>query len=148
VGVLGLVSFMNGWQILFDPCQHWATEGQSQGLNLGRRRGNISASLPPPSGGFDPCAQRVSFTAETRHQAMRRLVIFPGGLLIGSVLGILGTLYAFPLLIVLGAAILLAESPFIMTMAPLTFAGGVLLLLAARKARLQKRTVPPPDRVH
>jgi hypothetical protein len=76
------------------------------------------------------------------------LILFPGGLLIGSVLGILGTLYAFPLLIVLGAAILLVESPFIMTVAPLTLAGGALLLLAARKARLEKRTVSPPDRVH
>ena len=52
-------------------------------------------------------------------------------------------LYAFPLFMVFGAVIC-AESAFIMTMAPLVFAGGVLVLLAARKTRLEKRTEPPP----
>jgi hypothetical protein len=132
--VVGLVSFIHSVQRFSDPCLHWAAE---------ERSGSFSASLAPPSQRQDPCAQRIAFTGQTKPQATLQVLLVAGGLLLGSALGFFGVLYAFPLLTVFGAVILFGESAFILTLAPLTLAGAVLLLLAARKTRLEKRREPP-----
>jgi hypothetical protein len=71
------------------------------------------------------------------------VLLVSGGLLLGSALGLFGVLYAFPLLTIAGAAILVVESLLIFSLAPSTFAGGALLLLAARRTTLEKRATPP-----
>ena len=79
-----------------------------------------------------PC-RAVGGTSETKTQAAVRVSLVPGGILIASLLAILGALLARPGLAVLGAGVIFLESiPLIFSFAWLTALVSGLFLLAAR----------------
>jgi hypothetical protein len=101
-----------------DPCFQW---GISQ-------RGSMHIS---PAG---PC-HAMGGTSETKAQAVVRLTLIHGGILIASLLAILGALWSRPLLSVLGAGLIFFESiPLIFSFAWLTVFVSGLFLLAARES--------------
>lgn len=78
----------------FDPCLSW---GQKS-----------SGSVELPSEGS--CAQGVSGRSDTKGEAVMRLLLIDGGILLGCALGILGLLKANLGLTLSGSAILIVES--------------------------------------
>ena len=86
----------------------------------------------------DPCLRRSSGGAETRSEAMWRLVTIPFGLFIAGVLGIGGVVSSRPLMTAAGSVILFGESIIIFSLAPLTLFGAALLLLAARTSNAER----------
>jgi hypothetical protein len=101
----------------FDPCFEWGT-GSGRSRTLVRD---------------DPCAATGrGGTSETKRQAVTRLLLIPGGLLVASALGILGAVLRRPLVAVLGAVVIYAASlPFMLTLASVAaFTSGAFLLVA------------------
>jgi len=100
-----------------DPCVYWG------------------ASQPAPTlapGG--PCPS-VRVNGETKARAVGRLIVINGGILVASLLGVLGAWLARPSLLVAGAGLILMESfvqMSLLALAPMLASG--LLLLAARLA--------------
>jgi hypothetical protein len=79
-----------------------------------------------------PC-RSVGGTSETKLYAVVRLLLVHGGILIASVLGIMGAFIRRPVLLVLGAGLMFLESvPLIFSFAWLTVFVSGLFLLAAR----------------
>jgi hypothetical protein len=76
----------------------------------------------------------VSGTAESKHDALISAALIPGGLLLGSLLGIAGALVSLPFLLMIGAAILLIESIFV-SVGPAVALGAALFFLAAYQIR-------------
>lgn len=118
-----------GWSLtrtlpqLSDPCFQW---GLSQSVN-----GYVS-----PNG---PC-RALEGSTETKPHAVVRLVLVHGGILVATVLGVLGALLARPLISVLGAGLIFLESiPLIFSFAWLTVFVSGLFLLAARENALVHR---------
>jgi hypothetical protein len=98
------------------PCFEW---GLSQ---------SVSRRIAPEA----PC-RVIEGTSETRLQAVVKLLLVHGGILIAGVFGILGALLAKPFLSVLGAGLIFLESiPLIFSFAFLTVFVSGLFLLAAR----------------
>jgi hypothetical protein len=99
-----------------DPCFQW---GMPQGVSM-----HISPG--------DPC-RAVGGTSETKVQAVVRMSLVPGGIVIASLLGILGALLVRPGLSVLGAGLIFLEAiPLIFSFAWLAVIASGLFLLAAR----------------
>lgn len=99
-----------------DPCYQW---GLSQ---------PITGVISPDS----PC-QSFQGTSETKLHAAVLLILVPGGILVASVLAILGAALGRPLLAVLGAGLMFLESvPLILSFAWLTVLVSGLLLLTVR----------------
>jgi hypothetical protein len=102
----------------WDPCFQWGIS----------HRGSMHIS---PGG---PC-RAMGGTSETKAQAVVRLTLVHGGILIASLLAILGALLSRPLLSVLGAGLIFFEAiPLIWSFAWLTVFVSGLFLLAARKS--------------
>jgi hypothetical protein len=99
-----------------DPCVQW---GASQPASM----------TVPPNG---PC-RSITGTSETKRQAVIRLLLFPGGILLGSLLGLSGTLARRAYITMAGAGVLLLES-FTHSLGFLTLASSLLFLIAARKS--------------
>ena len=127
-GLLAVTSIIRTMRDFADPCLQWGVPQQ----------GAVSLALPREGKG--PCAQRVAGTSETKVAAVTRLVLVPGGMLIGVALGILGAFRSRPLLSGFAAGILLLESAaLIFSVAPLTLlASGIFLLSARAAASAQK----------
>lgn len=102
----------------WDPCFQW---GMSQ-------RGSMHIS---PGG---PC-HTTGGTSETKAQAVARLSLVHGGILIASLLGILGAFLSRPLLSVFGAGLIFVEAiPLIWSFAWLTMFVSGLFLMTARES--------------
>jgi hypothetical protein len=111
IAILAAVSFARDAVDLANPCYTWgAASGDSVVL---------------PTRG--PCTSSGG-TSETIPQTLFGLTIIQGGILLGSVLGVLGVLRIRPTLLVVSSAILFVESiplvlggAFVLTMPPAAF---------------------------
>jgi hypothetical protein len=122
IAVLAALLLLAAWSLartlpqFWDRCFQWATP-QTAGM-----------SISP-----EPGCRSVEGTSETRLQAVARLAVVHGGILLASVLGVLGAVRARPLLVVFGAGLILLESiPLIFSFAFMTVFVSGLFLLAAR----------------
>jgi hypothetical protein len=106
IAILAVSSLANDMLNLVRPCFTW-------GLANG---GSVMVS----TGG--PCTS-AGGTSETVPQMLLRLTIIQGGILLGSVLGVLGVLRSRPILLVACSAILFLES------LPLVLGGAFVLAL-------------------
>ena len=104
-----------------DPCFQWGHGGNS-----------FSGTIR----GDDPCRSR-SGTSETKAQAVARILIVPGGILIGLALGIFGAARGRVGLAVGGAVVVFLES------IPLMFSFGPLAVLTSGAFLLLARNVGP-----
>jgi hypothetical protein len=137
--LLAVVVLIRSVPKFFDPCLQWGA-GREEGSSLSGRGKSYSSSLALPLGGQGPCAQRIAATSETKAQAVARLALAPGGILIGSILGLLGVLLSAPALTIFAASIMFLESiALVFSFAPLTLAAGVFFLLAARETAILRR---------
>ena len=103
----------------FDPCFQWGNGNSSSGTISGTIRSD------------DPCRSR-SGTSETQTQAGARMMVVPGGVLVGLALGIAGAARSRAGLAVAGAVVVFLEAvPLMFSFAPLAvLTSGVFLLLA------------------
>jgi hypothetical protein len=141
-GILAIGVLIHSATEFSDPCLQWGVGRETVSRSPGRASGSFTSPslLVPRPGGQNPCSQHVRFTSGTKGEALIRLLLIPVGLLIGSVLGILGAMTSSPLPSLVGATILFLESiPLMFSLAPLSIAGGVLLLVAAQRIRSEKR---------
>ena len=100
----------------YDPCFQWGMPTEA------------SLSLSPE----DPY-RSIGGTAETKDQAVMRLILIHGGIVIASLLGVLGVLIVRPVVSVLGAGLILLESiPLVFSFGWLTVFASGLLLVASR----------------
>jgi len=102
---------------LVNPCMNW---GQANG-------GSIAVS----SGG--PCSP-ASATADTMTQFLVKLVLIPGGILFGALLGVVGVLGKSQALLISSFVVLSLESPLLMFdgLFVLTFPPAAFFLWVAR----------------
>jgi hypothetical protein len=106
-----------------DPCFQWGTPQSSDGGY------SMSATIAPGS----PC-RHMGGTSETKTEAIVKMVLVPGGILLASLLGLVGTLLSRPSVTVLGAGLMFLESaPLIFSFAFLTVFVSGLFLVAARQ---------------
>jgi hypothetical protein len=106
----------------WDPCVQWGIA----------QRGSMHSA---PGG---PC-RTIRGTSETKSQAVVRLTLVHGGILIASLLAILGALLSRPLVSVIGAGLIFFEAiPLIWSFAWLmVFVSGLFLLAARMSAPVQ-----------
>jgi len=101
----------------FDPCIRWGVQPEST-LELA------------PNG---QC-RSIEGVGETRSRAVTRLVVIHGGIVMASLLGVLGALWARPSFLVGGAALLLLESiPLVFSFGWLNALASGFFLMVARK---------------
>jgi hypothetical protein len=141
ISVLAIASFERTASRLADPCTEWISRDAGNPGRIKVRRGNLGAALQAGTHFPTPCANRVSETAETRHDALVSAALIPGGLLLGSVLGIAGALASLPFLLMIGAAILLLESIFV-SVGPVIAIGAALFLVTAYKVHKRNLSAP------
>lgn len=106
---------ITAWQ-MFDPCVHWDGSGSA----------SISASIGPN----DAC-RAVTVNGESRLRAVTMTALIPGGVLLSTVLAAIGVVRSRRWLIFAAALLMFAETPFVFTIAPLTFLSGVAYLILA-----------------
>ena len=101
-----------------DPCVQWGVSFSEP----------VTVAVPP--GGL---CRSVETTSETRRQAVVRMILLHGGVLIASTLGFLGALFARPLITVIAAGLMLLESvPMMFSFGWVAALGSGLFLVAAR----------------
>ena len=107
---------------MLDPCVRWYASTNS-------RSGSMSASIGPN----DAC-RSVTMNGESKTQAVTRIVLVPGVVLMTTLLATIGVAVARRWLIVIGAVLMLAETAVVFSIAPLTLATGLLYLFFAIRA--------------
>ena len=108
-----------------DPCVQWGVSSSEP----------VTVAVSP--GG--PC-RSVETTSETRGQAVVRIILVHGGILIASALGLLGALFARPLIAVIAAGLMLLES------IPLMFSFGWMAALVSGLFLVAARDSGPVER--
>jgi hypothetical protein len=112
---------------MFDPCVRWEPGASS-------RSGSMSASIGPN----DVC-RSVTMNGESKLRAVTTTALVPGVLLLSTLLAITGAARAHRWLVFVAAVLMLAETPVVFTIAPLTFITGLLYLFFGIRV---KRVVP------
>ena len=111
---------------LSDPCVQW-------GVSFS---GSVTLAVPPGR----PC-RAIESTSETRAQAVVRIILVHGGILIASALGLLGAWFARPFISVIAAGLMLLESvPLMFSFGWLAAFVSGLFLAAARDSGPVERT--------
>ena len=102
-----------------DPCVRWeAREGTS---------GTLSASIGP-----DDVCNSVTVHGESKLRAGIVSALVPGVVLVSAMLATIGAAVSRRWLILVGAILMLAETPVVFSIAPLTMITGLLYLLIAK----------------
>ena len=118
-------ALISGWSItrtlsqMVDPCVRWEGSGGTSGT--------LSASIGPN----DVC-KSVTVNGESKLRAGAVSALVPGVVLVSTVLAMIGVAVSHRWLIVVGAILMLAETPVVFSMAPLTLISGLLYLLVAK----------------
>ena len=103
---------------MFDPCVRWeASRGTS---------GTLSASIGPN----DAC-KSVTVIGESKLRAGAVSAMVPGVVLVSTVLAMIGVAVSRRWLIFGGSILMLAETPVVFSIAPLTLITGLLYLVVA-----------------
>jgi len=121
LGLVAIGAVASTARQFFDPCFQWGNGGNS-----------FSGTIRPG----DPCRAQ-SGTSESKTQAVARMLIVPGGILIGLALGIFGAARGWAGLAVGGAVVVFLES------VPLMFSFGPLAVLTSGAFLLLARNVGP-----
>jgi hypothetical protein len=108
---------------IFDPCVRWEPSANSGS-------GSMSASIGPN----DVC-RSVTINGESKLRAITVSALVPGIVLLSTLLAMIGVARACRWLIFVAAALMLAETPVIFTIAPLTLCTGLLYLFFASRAQ-------------
>jgi hypothetical protein len=117
---------------MFDPCVRWeASEGTS---------GRFSASIGPN----DVC-KSITINGESKLRAGVVSTLVPGIVLVSTVLATIGVALSRRWLIFVGSILMLAETPVVFSIAPLTLITGLLYLLLV--AKWVPRTLQPQPNV-
>lgn len=103
---------------LLDPCARWDYPTDQP----------VSVRIGP----HDPCRAR-NVHVESKVRSITRAAIVPGGVLIASLLAIIGVLRSCRRLIVAAGIGMLAETIVVFTIAPLTLLAGTGFLLIATR---------------
>src|SRR5271157_5753168 len=122
---LAVIIVVNTVPQFSNPCFEWASP----------------SAISHTTGPDDPCAAAGrGGTSETKLQALMRLLIIPGGVMVASVLAIWGVLGHRSGLVVLGAVLMFFESlPWLLTMASVAgLTTGAFLLVARACAPLER----------
>lgn len=141
---LALSSVARTAREMSDPCTQWIAQDRSRSQPVNRRGGVLGGVLQAPSPHQTPlrfaapCTNRVSAIGESKRQAAITLAAVPGGLLLGSLMGLAGAIASWPALLLFGGIILAVESVFV-SIGPLIAVGAVLLLVASYKVRRANR---------
>jgi hypothetical protein len=114
----------------YNPCLEWGSPSHGYSTSGQARR--------IPSGA--PC-RVFERTTDTKTAAVLRLLIVQGGILIGTLLGVLGALRALPSMSVLGSGLLFLEA------VPLIFSFAWLMVLASGLFLLVARLIAPLRRI-
>jgi hypothetical protein len=101
---------------MFDPCVRWEPGASS-------RSGSMSASIGPN----DVC-RSVTMNGESKLRAVTTAALVPGVVLLSTLLATIGVALRRGWLILVAAVLMLAETPVVFTIAPLTFITGLLYL--------------------
>jgi hypothetical protein len=104
---------------MFDPCVRWEARGSTSG--------SFSASIGPN----DVC-KSITINGESKLRAGVVSTMVPGVVLVSAMLATIGVAFSRRWLIFIGAILMLAETPLVFSIAPLTLITGVLYLLFAK----------------
>jgi hypothetical protein len=115
---------ITAWQ-LFDPCVRWDANNSSIGPNAACRT--------------------VTGIGESRLRAIVMTALIPGVVLLSTVLAAIGLVRSRRWFIFVGALLMLAETPLVFTIAPLTAVTGLLYLILANSG-VGHITQPLPPR--
>jgi len=115
---------MTAWQ-MFDPCVRWDASGSTSGSLSSREMGGCRA---------------VTVNGESKLRAVT-MALIPGGLLLSTVLAAIGVLRSRRWLIFAAAVLMLADTPVVFTIAPLTAVTGLLYLILANSGSGLNRPV-------
>jgi hypothetical protein len=106
-----------------DPCFQWGD---------GNRRSVEAWAVIKPG---DPCRSRGG-TSESKTQAIVRMLIVSGGILLTAAIGILAIFRLRPVVMVVAGSIWIAGAFLLWSLAPLALLTGAALMVAAARARL------------
>ena len=104
---------------MFDPCVRWEASGGTSG--------SFSAYIGPN----DAC-KSTTVVGESKLRAGVVSTMVPGVVLVSTMLTTIGVAFSRRWLIFVGAILMLAETPVVFSIAPLTLITGVLYLLFAK----------------
>ena len=107
---------------MLDPCVRWEPGASGSG--------SMSASIGPN----DVC-RSVTMNGESKLRAVTTAALVPGVLLLSTLLATTGVARARRWLIFVAAGLMLAETPVVFTIAPLTLITGLLYLFFASRSR-------------
>jgi len=116
---------ITAWQ-MFDPCVRWDASGSTSGSLSSRAMGGCRA---------------VTVNGQSRLRAVTMTALVPGGLLLSTVLAAIGLVRSRRWFIFVGALLMLAETPLVFTIAPLTLITGLLYLIVANSGGGPNRPV-------
>jgi len=102
---------------------------------------NHPADQPVPVGARGAC-RGIEVNFESKTAAATRAAVFPGGLLAAATLAIVAAARARRRLMIASAALMLAETPFLFTIAPLTLIAGLTFLGLSRCVSASNSSLP------
>jgi hypothetical protein len=111
---------------LSDSCAEWGA-GSSESTG-GVRAGRLTGVIGPN----DPCRGKT-FHAESKEHAVIVAALVPGGLLLTTLLAVGGAMFSRRVVMLDGAAGILAETFSVFSLAPLTLVVGMSFLYLARR---------------